>query len=488
MKSPFSLCLALIVAAPVFAEDEKTAQGATPAADVAAKAVTTQQPPAKLDELLGPIALYPDALVALILPASTVPSDIVLAARFLNDGGKIDEVENEPWDDSVKSLARYPDIVKWMDTNLAWTKQMGEAFSAQPADVMNSVQRLRAKAKANGSLVDTPQQKVIVEDESIVIAPAEPDVIYVPYYDPQVVYVERVRYVSDPFITFGIGYSTGWWLGYGVDWHHRRVWCVEPSYRRTYWDNRYVHNRTYHRPDYRGDPHFQPWRPRPGYPRGPRYDSNPGHVHREISRPAPFPRRAEMPRSRLNSATGDTVQPVANAPVNNRSQRPNGGMPHRSGSPRQIVPQTSPSVSGVPATAIAEINSQNAPANANRTPRAERSRQPRIDQGEPRSDANSPAQTTTIQPRPERERSSPPPTGRTGMPRENRPEPRSEIRQERQSMPRSEPSSAPERSYRPEPRVERAPPPSSSSSDSSSAVNGRRPLDSTRETPEREQR
>jgi hypothetical protein len=195
----------------------------------------------ELNQLLGPIALYPDALIALMLPASTVPSDLVLAARFISSKGDPAQVANQPWDDSVKSLVRYPDIVKWMDQNLAWTTQLGEAFLDQPADVMNTIQRLRAQARAAGTLIDTPQQRVVEDEAYIRIVPAEPDVIYVPQYDPDVVYAEPYAY-AEPYggypyggypygpyfgaaLTFGIGFAVGPWLNYDCDWPRRKV-CV----------------------------------------------------------------------------------------------------------------------------------------------------------------------------------------------------------------------------------------------------------------------
>ena len=155
---------------------------------------TTLQPftQEELKQLLGPVALYPDALIALILPASTVPSDVVLAARYVAGNGDPARAGGQPWDESVKSLVRYPDVVRWMDENLAWTTQVGEAFLEQPADVMNAIQFLRTQARAAGTLVDTPQQKVVEEQSCIRIVPAEPDVIYVPQYDPEVVYVQPV--------------------------------------------------------------------------------------------------------------------------------------------------------------------------------------------------------------------------------------------------------------------------------------------------------
>ena len=141
----------------------------------------------ELSELLGPIALYPDPLVSLILPASTVPSDIVLADRFVISGGNADTVDDNPWDPSVKALTRYPDTLKWLDDNLSWTTQVGDAFTDQPEDVMNAIQALRGQAKSLGNLVDTPEQNVVADDTSIRIVPAQPDYIFEPRYDPQVV-------------------------------------------------------------------------------------------------------------------------------------------------------------------------------------------------------------------------------------------------------------------------------------------------------------
>ena len=177
---------------------------------------------AELSQLLAPIALYPDALIALILPASTVPSDVVLGARFVKANGDPANVENKPWDESVKSLSRYPDVLTWLDENLEWTASVGEAFVEQPADVMNAIQGLREQARAAGHLVDTPQQKVLIEEEVIRIIPADPEVIYVPVYDPQVVYVES--YTTVPVLTFGLGFAVGSWLTYDFDWNRRCVY------------------------------------------------------------------------------------------------------------------------------------------------------------------------------------------------------------------------------------------------------------------------
>jgi Protein of unknown function (DUF3300) len=214
----------LLLAAPLRAQTPAP----PPQSPVPEESASPNLPPEALNQLLAPIALYPDALVALILPASSVPSDVVLAARYLSSNGDSAQIANQPWDDSVKSLANYPDVLKWMDQNLEWTTQVGDAFLNQPADVMNTIQQLRAQAVAAGNLVDTPQQKIVKEETCIRIVPAEPDVIYVPQYDPEVVYVEPYEpygtYLG-PALTFGIGFAVGPWLNYDCDWPRRKV-CV----------------------------------------------------------------------------------------------------------------------------------------------------------------------------------------------------------------------------------------------------------------------
>ena len=201
------------------------AQDPVPPAVVATAPGSTLRSPQELEQLLAPIALYPDALIAVILPASTVPTDVVLAARHLRENpGDRSQIEHRAWDESVKSLTHYPEVVQWMDENLHWTRQVGEAFAVQPADVMQAVQRLRAKARAAGTLVDTPQQQVIAEPQVIRIVPAQPDVIYVPHYEPDIVFVDRPVYYTRPFLTFGVGVPVGSWLAFDCDWRRNTIW------------------------------------------------------------------------------------------------------------------------------------------------------------------------------------------------------------------------------------------------------------------------
>jgi hypothetical protein len=176
---------------------------------------------ADLDQMLGPIALYPDPLIAQLLPAATLPSEIVVADRFVNGGGDPNLIDQQPWDPSVKALARYPTVLKWMDDNLAWTTALGQAFLAQQQDVMDSIQRLRAQAQALGNLQSTPQENVIADAGTIEILPANPQVIYVPVYQPDVVYYQRPY--GSPFISFGVGFSVGLWLNHDFDWHNHHL-------------------------------------------------------------------------------------------------------------------------------------------------------------------------------------------------------------------------------------------------------------------------
>jgi Protein of unknown function (DUF3300) len=148
----------------------------------------------ELGQMLAPIALYPDDLLTQIMIASTYPLEIVQAARWatknkdLKGDALTEALEKEDWDPSVKSLVNFPDVLSKMNENLEWTQKLGDAFLAQQKEVMDTIQMLRKKAQEAGNLKTTEQQKVVVEQETIVIQPAQPDVVYVPSYSPAVVY------------------------------------------------------------------------------------------------------------------------------------------------------------------------------------------------------------------------------------------------------------------------------------------------------------
>lgn len=294
-------CRALAAAAAMAALMPVQAQGRLSAVAVveAEAEVDAWRTPEQLQALLAPVALYPDALVALILPAATRPSDLVLVARHLAAGGTVEAVEAQPWEDAAKALARYPEVVHWLDANLEWTRRVGEAFLAQPEDVMAALQRLREQARTSGALTSTPEQEVVVEQAQIRIVPAQPQVIYVPRYDPQVVFVERPRphYGAVPWITFGLGYPVGSWLAYECDWRRRSVVVIHRPHRGQWWAARPDWRHRY-RADHGGigvgRGHWERWRapaPRQVWPRGERP---------EPFRPRSWADRAARPERRWN--------------------------------------------------------------------------------------------------------------------------------------------------------------------------------------------
>jgi nucleoid-associated protein YgaU len=180
------------------------ASGQPVAADAAAtmEAAMAAEGPltaAELDTLFGPVALFPDQVLTPVLVATTFPLDVVKAGRFIEENAELSDEERsaqalaQPWDDSVKQLAAgFPDLVTRMNDHIDWTEQAGEAVVAQTDDVLGSIQRLRAKAQETGYLADGPTQTVEVVNNVITIAPTEPNVVYVPTYDSQVVYTTPV--------------------------------------------------------------------------------------------------------------------------------------------------------------------------------------------------------------------------------------------------------------------------------------------------------
>jgi uncharacterized membrane protein YgcG len=167
----------------------------------------------ELEQLLAPIALYPDSLLTQILMASTYPLEVVQADRWAkqNKSMKGDALakalEAQPWDPSVKSLVNFPDVLTMMSDKLDVTQKIGDAFLAQQKDVMNTIQKLRAKAQASGNLKTTKEQVVKVEKEVIIIEPASPQVIYVPTYNPAVVYGTWAYPAYPPYPYYPPGYA-----------------------------------------------------------------------------------------------------------------------------------------------------------------------------------------------------------------------------------------------------------------------------------------
>jgi uncharacterized membrane protein YgcG len=196
-----------------------------------------QQTPEQLQRLVAPIALYPDSLVAQILAASTFPEEVVEADRWVQANPDLkgealgQAVDQQPWDPSVKALTAFPSVLGNMDKNLSWTSSLGDAYYNQQQDVMDAVQVMRKKAQDSGNLKSTPQQTVTTQDSDIDIQPADPNVVYVPAYDPWLVYGYPIVawpgwypypgiWFGGPYLSFGIGFGIGWFGGFGWGWGH----------------------------------------------------------------------------------------------------------------------------------------------------------------------------------------------------------------------------------------------------------------------------
>jgi hypothetical protein len=182
-----------------------------------------QEPPAtllsadQLDDLVAPIALYPDALLGQVLAASTYPIEVVEAQQWMQQnrglqGAQLmDAAKQQNWDPSVQALVAFPNVLTLLNQDIRWTTDLGNAFLAQQADVMNAVQRLRARAQSNGRLTSSPQQTVTQDQNAIEIQPANPQVVYVPSYNPAYVWGPPAwgAYPALGYPSFGFGFNPG---------------------------------------------------------------------------------------------------------------------------------------------------------------------------------------------------------------------------------------------------------------------------------------
>lgn len=220
-RRPVPLALhAIALAALLALVGSQAAFAQAPAAPVTAAAPITAQ---QLEQLVGRIALYPDDLVAVILPASTNPLQLVQADRFLDQRKSNPKLElPAQWDDPVKTLCNYPDIVKMMSNDLDWTTDLGEAVVADTGEVIEAVQAFRRRAQAAGHLKSDDKQKVAVEKEVITIVPADPQVIYVPQYEPSQVVVAGAPYPygywPTAYPSYYYPYAPGAALAAGIVW------------------------------------------------------------------------------------------------------------------------------------------------------------------------------------------------------------------------------------------------------------------------------
>src|SRR5881396_784374 len=253
---------------------------------------TTQQAPKipndQLDSLVAPIALYPDQLLSQTLVASTYPLEIIQLQQWLDKNKNLKDkalasaVQKQNWDPSIQAMAAFPDVVKRLANDIQWTTDLGNAFLAQESDVMDAVQRMRAKAQSKGTLKTSAQQKVETQTveggkQVIVVQQANPEVVYVPSYDPVVVYGPPVYpyppiyypppgyYAAGAAVAFGTGVALGaaWgghWggWGYGCGWGHNDINVnvnnrYVNNYNRTNVNNRIANNSSWqHNPQHRG--------------------------------------------------------------------------------------------------------------------------------------------------------------------------------------------------------------------------------------------
>jgi hypothetical protein len=251
--------LAVIISGSLVITSSSVGFADEPSAAQQAPAPVAKQNPDQLQQLVAPIALYPDELVAEVLAAATYPAQVVEANRWLQDHKNqqaqqlANEVDKQPWDSSVKALTEFPSVLANMDTNLSWTSSLGDAYMNQQQDIMNAVQAMRERAEQSGNLNSNSQQKVTREGDTIDIEPAVPDVVYVPTYDPWEVYGDPLMawpgwygypglYVATPGISFGFGFGVGFFGGFGWGWHH---WGMDWAHRTVIINHRaYISHRT----------------------------------------------------------------------------------------------------------------------------------------------------------------------------------------------------------------------------------------------------
>jgi len=242
----------------------------------------------ELDQMLAPIALYPDSLLAQVLMASTYPLEVVQADRWVNQNKELkgdalaEALEKQDWDPSVKSLVQFPDVLAMMGEKLDWTQKLGDAFLSQQEDVTSTVQNLRKKAEEAGNLKSSAEQKVVVEKETqtIIIEPAKPDVVYVPMYNPTVVYGTwwwpsyPPYYYYPPYyprpalygFAAGVAIGVAWGYAWGHwNWHHHHV---SINVNRNININRHIDRKRYVQHYGRGDSR---WQHRPEHRKGVSY-------------------------------------------------------------------------------------------------------------------------------------------------------------------------------------------------------------------------
>lgn len=351
---------------------------------------------AALEKLAAPIALYPDPLIAVMLPASAYPVEIVLAARFVADTNNLAKLDDQGWDENVKAVARIPTAIQKMEKELSWTTELGQAFIEQPQDLMDAIQGLRAKAQDIGMLRTTEQQIVVVTNAVVEriyetqivyvtntvvqIQPATPQVIYVPVYDPSRIYYVAPHYVGPPpVMTFALGIAIGAAIANNhCDWHygavyhgHGTVVIVGGSGHSHY----YPPPPGYRPPAYHPPPGYRP--PPPGY-RPPGYPSpavRPPTLYSGGSATAGTSQRWQPDQSRLRAngtpgseASVGTMEARGWGSGGNRpTTQPEGvarTMPSTASPSLNRPPQATPNISRPDSSSVPAVNRSAPPSNS----------------------------------------------------------------------------------------------------------------------------
>jgi uncharacterized membrane protein YgcG len=221
--------------------DQVAAPPAAPAASAAAKTAPQAGQPSEraLEQIVAPIAIYPDRLIAQVLTAATNPTEIVEADRWMQQASSLDAValgaavDQQAWGPSVKALTQFPPILANMDQNLDWTAALGSAYASQPQALLNAIQVLRRRAEQAGTLKSTPEETVTTDGETVVIEPASPGFVYLPEYNPWLVYGQPIEAYPDwdpypglfldaPGDLFNLGAGIGVFDGFAWGWNHWR--------------------------------------------------------------------------------------------------------------------------------------------------------------------------------------------------------------------------------------------------------------------------
>src|SRR5271169_1903082 len=261
----------LLVAAPLQILYGYQTPAAAPAADTGNPTESAAMSASQLQALVAPIALYPDALVAQVLSATTFPDQVAIADywigqnKSLTGNALMQAVDKQSWDPSVKALTEFPSVLDNMAKNLTWTSSLGEAYHNQQADVMTAIQTLRAQAKAKGNLKSSPQVTVVQQSpQVIVIQPANPQIVYVPEYNPAVIY--GTPYVTPGYtagdvvaagiIGFGAGIAVGAMMSHGCcSWGYSSWNCGWHGTAVVYHGGAYYGNSAWHGGYYNGGYH-----------------------------------------------------------------------------------------------------------------------------------------------------------------------------------------------------------------------------------------